>query len=93
VRPEIGQPCRQQANRRQKGADAIGELDAGGIREPAEEGAPIPPAPKANPKNSPATRPTWPGIRSCAKTRIAENAEARMKPMTSTRTVVQNRLT
>ena len=38
--------------------------------------------PNANPKNTPAISPTLSGNSSCAYTRIAENADARMSPMT-----------
>ena len=36
--------------------------------------------------------PILPGISSCAYTRIAENADARIRPITTVRMVVQNRL-
>ena len=47
--------------------------------------------PKAKPKNRPETVPTLPGISSCAKTRMAENADAMTKPMITVNTVVQAR--
>lgn len=54
--------------------------------------APIPPMPKAKPKNRPDTVPTLPGTSSYANTRIAENAEARITPIITVRIPVQNRL-
>lgn len=53
---------------------------------------PIPPIPKAKPKNKPATKPTFPGINSCAYTNIAEKAEAKIIPIGTIKTPVQNRL-
>ena len=47
--------------------------------------------PNARPKNSPEIMPTLPGTSSCAYTRIAENAEARITPMGTLSTPVQNR--
>src|SRR5687768_3996140 len=52
---------------------------------------PKPPRPKAKPKNKPAIVPTFPGTRSVAYTRIAENAEAMITPMITARTTVQKR--
>src|SRR5687768_2006768 len=42
---------------------------------------PTPPIPNAKPKNSPDIVPIFPGISSWAYTRIAEKAEARIKPI------------
>lgn len=53
---------------------------------------PMPPIPKAKPKNSPATNPTFPGINSCAYTKIAENADAKIIPIGTINTPTQNRL-
>src|SRR4051812_10995049 len=53
--------------------------------------APTPPIPNANPKNSPATIPTRLGSSSWAYTMIAENADARIRPIGTVSTVVQNR--
>lgn len=53
---------------------------------------PIPPIPKAKPKNNPETIPTFPGNNSWAYTSIAEKAEESMKPMTTERILVQNKL-
>src|SRR6185437_13156606 len=53
--------------------------------------APIPPMPNANPKNNPEIIPTFPGTSSCAYTRIAEKADARITPMTTLSTAVQKR--
>ncbi|MNH37841.1 hypothetical protein D3C79_987980 [compost metagenome] len=55
--------------------------------------APMPPKPNIRPKNTPAIMPTLPGTSSWAKTTMAENAEARMKPMIMLSTPVQNRST
>lgn len=52
---------------------------------------PNPPMPKAKPKKRPATKPTLPGINSCAYTRIAENADAKIIPIGTTKTPVQNK--
>lgn len=54
---------------------------------------PMPPIPKANPKNNPDTIPTFPGISSWAYTNIAENAEERMKPIKTESIPVQNKFT
>ena len=54
---------------------------------------PIPPIPNAKPKNKPETMPILPGISSCAYTRIAEKADARINPMITLRTLVQNKFT
>ena len=54
---------------------------------------PIPPIPKAKPKNKPETIPTFPGINSCAYTSIAEKAEDRIKPIKTDRILVQNKFT
>src|SRR5687768_17076155 len=54
--------------------------------------AQMPAKPKARPKNKPEISPTRPGTRSCAYTSIAENADARMTPITALSTPVQNRL-
>src|SRR6266404_313723 len=53
--------------------------------------APIPPNPNASPKKNPETVPTLPGTSSCAKTRIVENAEARISPITTLKIPVQNK--
>ncbi len=53
---------------------------------------PNPPMPKAKPKNKPATKPTFPGISSWAYTKIAENAEAKIIPIGTIKTPVQNKL-
>ena len=53
---------------------------------------PKPPMPKAKPKNRPATKPTFPGINSCAYTKIAEKAEAKIIPIGTIKTPVQNKL-
>ena len=53
---------------------------------------PIPPIPKAKPKNKPETSPIFPGINSCAYTKIAENADDNIKPIGTTRMIVQKRL-
>src|SRR5258708_6010587 len=53
--------------------------------------APRPAIPKANPKNRPEISPTRPGTSSCANTRIAENADARINPMMTLSTPVQKR--
>src|SRR5579863_9841090 len=47
--------------------------------------------PNANPKKSPDIMPTFPGNNSCAYTRIAEKAEARMTPIGTVKTAVQKR--
>ena len=49
--------------------------------------------PNAKPKNNPAIVPTLPGINSCAYTRIAENADDRINPITTVSTLVQNKST
>ena len=49
--------------------------------------------PKAKPKNRPETAPTLPGISSCANTKMAEKAEARISPMTQLSTPVHSRST
>ncbi len=49
--------------------------------------------PKAKPKNNPAIKPTLPGINSWAYTSIAEKAEARIKPIKTVNTLVQNKET
>ena len=54
---------------------------------------PRPAIPKANPKNSPEIIPTFPGNNSCAKTKIAEKAEERIKPIITTNVPVQNKST
>src|SRR5882762_8791646 len=53
--------------------------------------APIPPNPNANPKNVPEIVPTFVGTSSCAKTRIVENAEAKINPITTLKIPVQNK--
>src|SRR5258707_757903 len=53
--------------------------------------APIPPNPNASPKKNPETVPTFPGTSSCAKTRMVENAEARISPITTLKIPVQNK--
>ena len=53
--------------------------------------APNPAIPKAKPKNRPAIIPTLPGTSSCAYTRIAENADARIRPITTLSTPVHSR--
>ena len=52
---------------------------------------PIPAIPNAKPKNKPAIMPTFPGMSSCAYTKIAENADDRIKPIMQTRMPVQKR--
>src|SRR5579864_2047577 len=54
--------------------------------------APMPPRPNARPKKNPETVPILPGNSSCAKTKIVENADARINPITTLRMLVQNRL-
>src|SRR3954454_19950842 len=54
---------------------------------------PNPPIPKAKPKNKPDTVPTLPGSKSCAYTKMAEKAEARISPMNTLKMVVQKRFT
>lgn len=53
---------------------------------------PIPPMPKAKPKNRPDTNPILPGINSCAYTKIAENAEDKINPIGTIKIPVQNKL-
>src|SRR6267142_779704 len=53
--------------------------------------APIPPNPNARPKNVPDIVPTLLGTSSCAKTRIVENADARINPITTLKIPVQNK--
>src|SRR5258708_10792483 len=53
--------------------------------------APIPPNPNASPKNVPDIVPTLLGTSSCANTRIVENAEARINPITTLKIPVQNK--
>src|SRR5713226_209342 len=53
--------------------------------------APIPPKPNASPKNVPDIVPTLLGTSSCAKTRIVENAEAKINPITTLKIPVQNK--
>lgn len=52
---------------------------------------PSPPIPNAKPKNNPATKPTLPGMSSCAYTRIAENAEEIIIPIGTIKTPVQKK--
>src|SRR3954453_7934109 len=52
--------------------------------------APRPAIPNENPKNSPEIMPTLPGTRSCAKTTIAGNADARINPIATVSGPVQN---
>lgn len=52
--------------------------------------APMPAIPKASPKNRPEIAPTLPGTNSCAKTRIAENADDKTTPIITDNTAVQN---
>ncbi len=52
---------------------------------------PMPPIPKAKPKNKPAIKPTLPGINSCAYTNMAENAEAKINPIKTVSTDTQNK--
>lgn len=49
---------------------------------------PIPPIPNMNPKNNPATKPILSGIRSVAYTKMAENAEAMIKPIITANAIV-----
>lgn len=51
---------------------------------------PKPPIPNAKPKNNPETVPILPGNNSCAYTRIAEKAEARITPISMLNTHVKN---
>ena len=53
--------------------------------------APMPPMPKARPKNRPDTAPILPGMSSWANTRIAEKAEASMRPMMKLRMPVHHK--
>src|SRR6266853_1101388 len=53
--------------------------------------APIPPNPNASPKNVPDIVPTLLGTSSCANTRIVENADARINPITTLKIPVQNK--
>jgi hypothetical protein len=53
--------------------------------------APIPPNPNASPKKVPEIVPTFVGTSSCAKTKIVENADARINPITTLKIPVQNR--
>src|SRR5690242_8178032 len=53
--------------------------------------APSPAIPKAKPKQRPEIIPTLPGTSSCAYTTITENAEARIRPITTLRISVQNK--
>src|SRR5690606_6012246 len=49
---------------------------------------PTPATPNANPKNNPAIIPTFPGIKSVAYTKIAENAEDIISPIRIAKTTV-----
>jgi hypothetical protein len=89
---DVGEEDGEQAQQRQVGADAIDEGDAMRVGEPAEQRRSEPAAPKAKPKNTPAINPTRPGTSSCAKTTMAEKAEAKIRPMTTLSTPVQNKL-
>src|SRR5882672_2296905 len=53
--------------------------------------APIPPSPNASPKKVPDIVPTFVGTSSCAKTKIVENADARINPITTLKIPVQNK--
>src|SRR5712671_2354673 len=53
--------------------------------------APIPPNPNASPKNVPDIVPTLLGTSSCANTRIVENADAKINPITTLKIPVQNK--
>src|SRR5260370_1317115 len=50
----------------------------------------MPPIPKANPKNSPATVPVRPGSRSCPQTTMAGKPHARITPIRTGTTPVPN---
>src|SRR5260370_19012499 len=53
--------------------------------------APIPPNPNASPKKVPEIVPTFVGTSTCAKTRIVENADAKINPITTLKIPVQNK--
>src|ERR1700686_4119302 len=53
--------------------------------------APIPPNPNASPKKVPDIVPTFVGTSSCAKTKIVENADAKINPITTLKIPVQNK--
>src|SRR5690606_21283956 len=54
---------------------------------------PSPPIPKANPQNNPEIIPTLPGNSSCAYTKMAEKAEARIIAIRTDTTTTQQRTT
>ena len=88
----LRQPESQYANRRQKRAHVIDDRDAGAVGQLAKHGGAEPGNAERKPEIQPAMAPTRPGTSSCAKTMMAEKAEARMRPMMTVSTRVQNRL-